>query len=100
MTNEEQHSSESVSTDLLGSTLNNRKDSAYICRERGWVVGTRLIADDGSVTSVIEITAVGEYSILAKLISENGKEVASREGLWTLSFRDWRVLQKSHSEES
>ena len=100
MTNEEQHSSESVSTELFGSTLKDCRPSADICRERGWVAGDRLIGDGGLGPRVIEITAVGERAILANSISGHGEEYDVYEGIFNLSYRDWRVLPKSHSEES
>ena len=100
MTDEEQHDVESISTELLGSTLNNCKNAADICRERGWVVGTYLIGDGGFGPKVIKITAVGERAILAKSISENGKESEVHEGIFHLTYRDWHVLPKYHLEES
>lgn len=74
------------------STLRDSRPPAIVCRERGWAPGTRLIGDDGYGPTVIEITAVGEMSILAKEISHAGKRTKElREGLWGLDSRDWRA---------
>lgn len=65
---------------------------AEICRKNGWAVGTRLVGDEGYGPSVIEITGIGEKALLAKMVSHNGEAVDHpREGLWTLSCRDWVV---------
>lgn len=76
------------------STLRDHRPSAVICRERGWVPGTRLVGDEGQGPTIIEITAVGERSILAKTITHNGKVpwYAPSEGLWALYCRDWQPL--------
>ena len=66
---------------------------AEICRERGWVVGTRLVGDEGNGPTIIEITAVGEREILAKPISHNGIPDRAGEGIWSLSYRDWQVVR-------
>lgn len=66
-------------------------NSAELCRKNGWGVGTRLIGDEGYGPTVIELTAIGEDSLLAKTISHNGEiEEYPREGSWSLQNRDWK----------
>jgi len=75
------------------TTLNCGKREAVICRENGWIVGTRLVGDEGWGPTVIEITAVGEENILAKTISHNGNVPEwGRETTWTLDCRDWQEI--------
>lgn len=69
------------------------KTSAAVCRENGWGVGTRLVGDEGYGPTVIEITAIGEGTMLAKRISQNGQPVTQRESSWALYCRDWKVVQ-------
>ena len=66
------------------------KTEAETCRLNGWGVGTVLVGDEGFGPEKIRITAIGEDAILARTI-ETGKGVAvdRREGLWTLSLREW-----------
>ena len=66
-------------------------NSAEHCREQGWGPGTRLVGDEGYGPCVIEITAVGEWSILAKCVDPHREE---REGSWTLAHRDWREIRE------
>ena len=76
------------------STLNDHRDPAIVCRERGWSVGTRLVGDEGAGPEVIEITAIGETHILAKTVTFNGEVPTwAREGSWVLLCRDWRVCE-------
>ena len=65
---------------------------ADLCRSRGWGPGTRLVGDEGYGPTVIEITAIGERCLLAKLISHNGIPDPCWESLWTLTCRDWREV--------
>lgn len=58
-----------------------------LCRENGWTVGTRLVGDEGSGPTVIEITAIGKRRILAQVIS--GPSLYSGEQPWTLRSRVW-----------
>ena len=64
------------------------------CKKNGWVVGTQLIGTEGSKTTVIELTAIGEQCILAKCVSHKG---CSREGLWTLALREWGIHDSSRN---
>ena len=59
-----------------------------MCRENGWTVGTQLVGDEGYGPSVIEITAIGEETVLAKRITP----VATGESSWILSCREWKQL--------
>lgn len=71
------------------------ESAADKCRTNGWAVGTRLVGDEGYGPTVIEITAIGEESILAKTISHNGdpsKPFGNSETLWSLEYRDWKVV--------
>lgn len=76
------------------TTLYDRRPVAVICRERGWTAGTRIVGDEGYGPTVLQITAVGEKSILAKVVTHGGvvPEWAGREGEWCLSMRDWREV--------
>ena len=76
----------------MGATLNDRREPAEICREKEWPVGTMLVGDEGYGPTVIEITAIGEHAILAKVVSHNGRPRPACETLWTLSCRDWHVV--------
>lgn len=78
------------------STMNSRKGPARICRENGWDIGTDLVGDEGYGPSVIRITAIGESSILARLVSLRGEKVrGAMETTWTLSNRDWKPVKES-----
>jgi len=69
------------------------QSDAERCKVNGWTVGTQLVGDEGYGPTVIEITAIGEESILAKTISHNGDVRHARgEGNWTLQCRDWKVV--------
>jgi DNA-directed RNA polymerase subunit RPC12/RpoP len=66
-----------------------RSSDADTCRENGWEAGTLLIGDEGYGPAVIQITAVGEHSILARCIHRNGVAVDQSEHGWTLMCREW-----------
>jgi len=70
------------------------KYDADICRERGWGVGTRLIADEDTDPIEIEITAVGLKLVFAALVYPDvGGEIhPADEGTWTLQCREWRKV--------
>lgn len=70
----------------------SRYNSADVCRKNGWGPGTRLVGDEGYGPTVIEITAVGESAILAKMISHNEHPPSwTHENTWTLQPREWGV---------
>ncbi len=66
--------------------------SAEECRQRGIKVGDRLVGDEGYGPTIIEISAIGEKSILAKAVSHNGEPIDRDESCWTLSCRDWEKV--------
>ena len=70
-----------------------RRD-AETCRLNGWSVGTRLEGDEGYGPSVIQITAVGEQTILARRISHGGEPVRESEATWTLECREWTEVDR------
>lgn len=74
------------------STLGDRRPPATVAREHGWKRGTLLVGDEGYGPDIIQITALGEESLLAKAVSRRGEPVAEhnqRESSWTLEYRDW-----------
>ena len=80
-----------------------RARNADECRALGWLPGTRLAGDEGYGETVIEITALGEETILAKQISHRGvpaKGHRRREGNWTLAVRDWHVVPADQVDDS
>jgi hypothetical protein len=75
---------------------------ANICRAEGWGVGTRLVGTEGTMRTVIEITALGEKTLLAKSAERRGNTGPYRFGpehIWTLRYRDWRVTDFWPSNE-
>ena len=68
-------------------------NNAERCRQNGWSQGTRLVGDEGYGPTVIELTAIGERIVLAKMISHNGaEETEPYEKVWTLQLRNWKEL--------
>ena len=72
---------------------------AETCRANGWQVGDVLEGDEGHGPERIKITAIGEESILARAVLSDEPRFAreamcslAREGVWNLSFRDWRKV--------
>ena len=86
------------------TTLNDPREPAEICRANGWTVGTRLVGDEGHGPTVIEITAIGEQCILARMLRHNELDrsrlwaIYTRESIWPLSTRDWRVVSSLGSD--
>jgi hypothetical protein len=75
------------------TTQGDHRPAADVCRAHGWAAGTRLVGDEGNGPTIIEITAVGERMILAKVVTTRGvPEAWAREAVWTLECRDWRVV--------
>jgi hypothetical protein len=75
------------------------------CRKNGWKVGTQLRGREGGTSwhrlTTIELTAIGERNILAKVVAETGSgcEVChpheiGYEADWTLSQRNWRKVKR------
>lgn len=77
-------------------TKESKLSSAEICRKMGWRRGTKLIGNEGYGNTVIKITAVGNESILAIMISHNDIKAGEFEGeaCWTLKNRNWRKFIK------
>ena len=73
--------------------MSEYKYDADICRENGWGVGTRLIADEDMRPFVIEITAMGLKHVLAALVERDGTIHASSEWYWSLQHREWRKVE-------
>jgi hypothetical protein len=73
-------------------TQRPNETEAEACRRLGWAVGTRLVGDEGCGPTVIRLTAIGERHILAVIESDRGRPTRPREGMWTLSCRDWQVV--------
>ncbi len=67
-------------------------NDAATCHKNGWKVGDHLMGDEGRGPEVIRITAVGEYSILARLVWTRGKIIRTAEHEWTLALRDWKKV--------
>ena len=68
------------------TTLNDWREPALICCERGWTVGTILVGDEGYGPEEIVITAIGECEVLARVVNRPRTEAS-----WCLSHRDWKV---------
>ena len=68
--------------------------AADTARRMGWKPGTSLIGDEGQGPTIIEITAIGERSVLAKAISHNGQDEPNPwETTWDFSCRDWKPVK-------
>lgn len=61
---------------------------ASIARAKGWMVGTRLIGDEGHGPSTIEITAIGRHHVLA--IWNGGLEMMT-----CLDAREWTAVSET-----
>jgi hypothetical protein len=72
------------------------ESSAAACRRLGWGPGTRLVGDEGYGPTVIRLTAIGEARVLAVCEDRND----GYEGSWTLSCRDWQVVDDAPSSTS
>jgi hypothetical protein len=77
------------------TTLLPGESNADACRRLGFKPGTRIVGNEGHGNTVIEITAIGERSILAKEISHNGEDRDGYESVWSLDFRMWLEVPKS-----
>lgn len=74
-------------------TRHDHRCAAEICREQGWNVGTCLVGDAGYGPTVIQITAVGDRIMLAKIVSHGCVAVAYNQAqAWSLSLRNWRAV--------
>lgn len=69
-------------------TQDSRLSSAELCRRNGWHPGTVLRGMECGRYDVIQITAVGDRDILAKILG-------GQEQHWTLCCREWEeVIEK------
>lgn len=66
---------------------------AAVCRRKRWPVGTIIEGDEGYGMTRIKITAIGEKSILARVISHAGEPVERNEMPWILYMRRWRKVR-------
>lgn len=73
----------------MEQTLGSRLSPAELCRRNGWAAGTRLVGDEGYGPCTIEITAVGQHSILARCVDPHGSQY---EQMWVLDCRDWKKV--------
>lgn len=73
----------------METTKDSVLSDAELCRRNGWGPGARLMGDEGHGPVVIEVTAVGECRILAKVLSCDGKPEDGTEQEWTLKMREW-----------
>ena len=69
-------------------TLKNyRQSPADICRENGWEVGDNLEGNEGNSLCRLQITAIGEASILAKCLLHERYERS-----WLFQKAEWRKV--------
>lgn len=66
------------------------ENTADFCRRMGWEVGTIIAGNEGYGTTAIEITAIGEEKILAKIVYKDGSQ--SSESTWTHVCRHWKQI--------
>lgn len=78
-----------MTTNESTRNLSKRMTPAQVCQAKGWAVGTRIKGDEGYGETVIQITAIGEKSVLARQITHKGQEQTGSESTWTLAHRDW-----------
>lgn len=68
-------------------------DDIEQCRMNDWKVGDRLISDDGTGPTQIELTEIGPSGVSATVLSHNGVKLDQEETLDTLAGRTWRRLE-------
>lgn len=73
---------------------------AETVRHMGWGVGTLLVGDEGYGPTVIEITAVGHHSILARAVEQKGKPIRTSESMWVLDAREWTEVAPAPTTEN
>lgn len=66
---------------------------AETCRLNGWTVGTRLVGDDGRGPETIQITAIGDEVVVARVVDVGGTPVNRWEAMWMLSCREWSEVK-------
>ena len=68
------------------------ENQAEFCRKNGIKVGDYLAGDEGYGMCVIKIVYLGESSLIAKRVRSKNKIVNELENQWTLSGRDWFLI--------
>ena len=68
---------------------------AAICIANNWRVGDILEGEEHGSISRIKITTIGEIGLLTREIWRNGELLDRREGNWTLSCRNWKLVKRS-----
>lgn len=66
------------------------------CKRNGWTVGTRLVGDEGHGPEIIEITAISETMVIAKMVQSaryGTSEEIGHENVWSLDNRKWRRVK-------
>ena len=77
----------------MASTRYDHRHAAEICRDHGWGVGTCLVGDAGFGPTVIQITALGDKVMLAKIIRQGCASIGYHDAqAWSLSLREWHPL--------
>lgn len=77
----------------MASTWHDHRSAADICRDHGWNIGTCLAGDAGDGPTVIQITALGDKVMLAKIVSQSCLPVGYHDAqAWSLSLRDWQPV--------
>jgi len=79
-----------MSTDLIETQRDTHLSSAEICRRKGWTANTSLRARSLSGPGYIclRLTAVGEGKVLAREVSDSGRDVG-HEYEYDLRHRHW-----------
>jgi hypothetical protein len=85
----------------MSRTRRQYASDAEECRDRGFKVGDRLVGNEGYGPTVIQLDYIGKTRILATEISHNGepRPMATPEDTWTLSCRDWELVQPDARDE-
>lgn len=70
-----------------------RHDHRKAAEKHGWTVGTRLVGDAGYGPTIIQISALGDKVMLARIISHGCRTVGYHDAqAWPLSLRDWQSV--------
>jgi hypothetical protein len=73
------------------------RSDAETCALNGWAVGQVLVGDEGYGPNTIQLTAIGERFVLAKLITGSITNVGS-EFLW-MSTAEWAAADGAEGPE-
>lgn len=70
-----------------------RHDHRKAAEKHDWTVGTRLVGDAGYGPTIIQISALCDKVMLARIISHGCRTVGYHDAqAWTLSLRDWQSV--------